>query len=129
MSQKLKDKVAVVTGGNSGIGWATARLFAAEGAKVAITGRNQTTIDRSLTEIGKDAIGFTSDVSNISTLDPFFKKVGEAFGKIDVLVVNAGVVSMAPIEAITEEVFDKVTGINYKGVLFSVQKALPYLND
>lgn len=129
MAQKLKDKVAVITGGNSGIGLATAKLFAAEGAKVAITGRNQSTIDSSLAAIGNNAIGFTSDVANIETLSPFFSKVDAAFGKIDILVVNAGVVSMAPLEAITEAEFDKVAGINYKGVLFTVQKALPYLQD
>jgi NAD(P)-dependent dehydrogenase (short-subunit alcohol dehydrogenase family) len=129
MSQKLANKVALVTGGNSGIGLATAKLFASEGAKVAITGRNQATIDSSVNEIGNSAIGLTSDVGNIKTLDPLFAKIGEVFGKIDVLVVNAGVVSMAPLQAITEEEFDRVSGINYKGVLFTVQKALPYLND
>ncbi|XZF12782.1 SDR family oxidoreductase [Chitinophagaceae bacterium MMS25-I14] len=129
MSQKLKGKVAVITGGNSGIGLATARLFATEGAQVAITGRNKATIESALKEIGSNAIGIAGDVSNIATLEPLFTQVHEAFGKIDVLVVNAGVVSLAPVDAITEEEFDKVSGVNYKGVLFTVQKALPYLND
>jgi NAD(P)-dependent dehydrogenase (short-subunit alcohol dehydrogenase family) len=129
MSQKLKDKVAVITGGNSGIGLATAKLFATEGAKIAITGRNQETIESSLKEIGNGALGFTSDVSKVQTLETLFAKINQGLGKIDVLVVNAGVVSLAPLEAVTEEEFDKVSDINYKGVLFTVQKALPYLND
>jgi len=129
MSQKLKNKVAVVTGGNSGIGLATAKLFAAEGAKVAITGRNSATIDEAVAAIGNGSIGVVSDVANVGSLESLFSRVNKGLGKIDVLVVNAGIVSMGPLESITEEEFDKVTGINYKGVLFTVQKALPYLND
>lgn len=126
---KLANKVAVVTGGNSGIGLATAKLFAGEGAKVAITGRNKATIETAVSEIGNGAIGIVSDVARIDTIDALYEKVGHDFGKIDVLVVNAGVVSLGALGNISEEEFDKVVGINYKGVLFSVQKALPYLND
>jgi len=126
---KLKDKVAVVTGGNSGIGLAAAKIFAAEGAKVAITGRNKVTIENATDEIGHQAIGIQSDVLDIASLEPAFEKVVKNFGKIDVLAVNAGVVSLSPLAGITEEEFDKVSGINYKGVLFTIQKALPYLND
>lgn len=129
MSQKLKDKVAVITGGNSGIGLATAKLFAQEGAKVAISGRNASTIGTAIAAIGHNAIGEVSDVSAISSIEPFYKKVDNAFGKIDVLIVNAGIVMMGPLETVTEEMFDQVSNINYKGVFFTVQKALPYLND
>jgi NAD(P)-dependent dehydrogenase (short-subunit alcohol dehydrogenase family) len=129
MSQKLKNKVAVITGGNSGIGLATAKLFAEEGAKVAISGRNAATIDAAVKEIGKSTLGMVSDVASISSLDQFFHKIEEVHGKIDVLVANAGIVSMAPLDAITETDFDKVIATNYKGVLFTVQRALPYLNS
>ncbi|MVM32327.1 SDR family oxidoreductase [Spirosoma sp. HMF4905] len=129
MSQKLAGKVAVVTGGNSGIGFATAKLFAKEGASVTITGRNETTIKRATAEIGEGALGFVSDVSDINSIEPVYKEVESTFGKIDVLVVNAGIVMISPLESFTEEMFDKVSDINYKGVFFTVQKALTYLND
>ncbi|WP_428331379.1 SDR family oxidoreductase [Mucilaginibacter sp.] len=129
MSFKLKNKVAVITGGNSGIGLGTAKLFAAEGAKVTITGRNAATIETAITEIGYDAIGIVSDVININSFEPLYERVKDTFGKIDVLVVNAGIVSLSPIEGVTEEMFDQVIDINYKGVFFTVQKALPYLNN
>ncbi len=129
MGQKLKDKVAVITGGSSGIGLATAKMFAGEGARVAITGRNAKTIDSSIKEIGNGAIGVVSDVVDIKSLEPAYEKVKHQFGKIDVLVVNAGIVQMGPVETVTEEMFDLVTDINYKGVFFTVQKALSYLND
>jgi len=129
MEQKLANKVAVVTGGNSGIGLATAKLFANNGAKVAITGRNAATIETAIAEIGDGTIGMVSDVADINSLTPVYEKVNSTFGKIDVLVVNAGVVSLSPLEAVTEEMFDQVNNINYKGVFFTVQKAMPYLNN
>jgi NAD(P)-dependent dehydrogenase (short-subunit alcohol dehydrogenase family) len=129
MSLKLNNKVAVVTGGNSGIGLATAKLFAQEGAKVTITGRNAETIETAVAEIGHNAIGVVSDVSDINSLEPVFQKVSTTFGKIDVLIVNAGIVYLSPLADVTEEMFDQVSNINYKGVFFTVQKALPYLND
>lgn len=127
--KKLENKVAVVTGGNSGIGLAAAKLYAQQGAKVAITGRNKVTLDSAIAEIGEGAIGFISDVSDVNSIAPAYKKVEEAFGKIDVLVVNAGIFAGAPFADFTEELFDQVSDINFKGAFFSVQKALPYLND
>ena len=129
MSVKLNNKVAVITGGNSGIGLATAKLFAAQGAKVAITGRNQTTIDFAVASIGNGAIGVTSDVSDLKNIDRQFAAINEKYGKIDVLVVNAGVFLASPIQDFTEEMFDQTSNINFKGVFFTVQRALPYLND
>jgi NAD(P)-dependent dehydrogenase (short-subunit alcohol dehydrogenase family) len=127
--KKLENKVAVITGGNSGIGLATAKLFANNGAKVLITGRNKTTIDSALAEIGNGAIGVISDITNTGNIDAGYKKVNEAFGKIDVLVLNAGMFLGAPLTDFTEEMFDQITNVLFKGVFFSVQKALPYLND
>jgi NAD(P)-dependent dehydrogenase (short-subunit alcohol dehydrogenase family) len=127
--KKLENKVAVVTGGNSGIGLATAKLFAEHGAKVAITGRNKETIDNAVFEIGNAAIGVVSDVSDIKNIDKTYGTVKDTFGKIDVLVVNAGVYISAPLADYTEEMFDQTSDINFKGVFFSIQKALPYLND
>ncbi|HEY4289894.1 MAG TPA: SDR family oxidoreductase [Puia sp.] len=129
MSQKLKNKVAVITGGNSGIGLGTAKLFAQEGAKVVITGRTQSTIDSAVKEIGNGAFGVVSNVGEVSSFQPLYEKVVSTFGKIDILIVNAGIMVMAPMEHITEEMFDSIVDVNYKGVFFSVQKALPYLND
>lgn len=126
--KKLNNKVAVITGGNSGMGLATAKLFAAEGAKVAITGRNQKTIDSAVVQIGNNAIGLVSDVSDINNLTTQYEKINDAFGKIDVLVINAGINFPAPLQDITEEMFDQIANVNFKGVFYSVQKALPYLN-
>jgi NAD(P)-dependent dehydrogenase (short-subunit alcohol dehydrogenase family) len=127
--QKLQDKVAVVTGGSSGIGLGIAKRFAREGAKVAITGRNQHTIDNALKEIGSNAIGIQGDVSNLNDLSRIYQTVSEKLGKVDALVVNAGVYILGPLASFTEEQFDKVSDINFKGAFFSVQKALPVLND
>jgi NAD(P)-dependent dehydrogenase (short-subunit alcohol dehydrogenase family) len=127
--KKLENKVAVVTGGNSGIGLAAAKLFAQHGAKVAITGRNETTVDAAINSIGHESIGLVSDVADINNIDAAYKKVADAFGKIDVLVVNAGVAIFVPLADFTEEMFDTTSNINFKGAFFSVQRALPYLND
>ncbi|MDN5284878.1 MAG: family oxidoreductase [Mucilaginibacter sp.] len=129
MSQKLENKVAVITGGNSGIGFATAKLFANEGAKVTITGRNATTIDTAVAEIGHNAIGVISDVADVNSFEPLYEQVKNTFGKIDILIVNAGILIVSPLENFTEDMFDQISNINYKGVFFTVQKALPYLND
>ena len=129
MSGKLENKVAVITGGNSGIGLGTAKLFANEGAKVVITGRNAATIETAIAEIGHGALGIVSNVADVKSFEPLYEEVNCAFGKIDVLVVNAGVILMAPLADFTEEMFDQISNINYKGVFFTVQKALPYLND
>ncbi len=130
MSQKLNNKVAVITGGNSGMGLAAAKLFAGQGAKVAITGRNQSTIDSAVAEIGHGAIGLAGDAANIDALDGSYKKITASFGsKIDILIVNAGVFLGAPLADYTEEQFDQTSDINFKGAFFAVQRALPYLND
>lgn len=127
--KKLENKVAVITGGNSGIGLSTALLFAEQGAKVVITGRNEASINEAVLKIGHDAIGVVSDVSSLANIDKLYQVVDEKFGKIDVLVINAGVVSFIPAKDITEEDFDNTNDVNFKGVFFSVQRALPYLND
>ena len=127
--KKLDNKVAVVTGGNSGIGLATARLFAQHGAKVLITGRNEQTIKDAVAGIGNGAKGIAADVAELKNIDTVYHKVNSDFGKIDVLVLNAGVFNGAPLADYTEEMFDHVVGVNLKGVFFSVQKALPFLND
>lgn len=127
--QKLKDKVAVITGGGSGIGLATAKRFVAEGAKVVITGRSQKTLDEALKELGTSGIAIQGDSSNLNDLERIYKEVENQLGKVDTLVVNAGVYIMAPLADFTEEMFDNVSDINFKGAFFSVQKALPVLND
>jgi len=127
--KKLENKVAVITGGNSGIGLSTAILFAEQGAKIAVTGRNQESLNSAVELIGNDAIGIVSDVSNLKDIEKSYEEVSSKFGKIDVLIVNAGVFLAAPLADFTEEQFDQTSDINFKGAFFSVQKALPYLND
>ncbi|PSL26974.1 glucose 1-dehydrogenase [Chitinophaga ginsengisoli] len=130
---RLKDKVAVVTGGNSGIGFGIAEAFSNEGAKGAITGRNQKTIDASVQQLGKNFIGLKGDVTNMDDLENVFKTTFEKFGRIDTVVVNAGgVVDGTQMDTITrtgEEGYDQYMDLNLKSVYFTVQKALPYLND
>jgi NAD(P)-dependent dehydrogenase (short-subunit alcohol dehydrogenase family) len=125
---KLKNKIAVITGGNSGIGLATAKLFKEEGATVIINARNNQRLEETKAQYSDyfDEI-YTADVSKIDELERFFNTIGEKHGKIDILYLNAGVAYFMPIEDITEETFDTQFGINVKGVLFGVQKALPYL--
>lgn len=129
MSEKLKNKVAVVTGGSSGIGLSIAKRFATEGAKVAITGRNQSVIDKAIAEIGPNGLGIQGDVSNLNDLTRIYQTVQDHFGKVDALIVNAGVYILGPLADFTEDQFDKVSDINFKGAFFSVQKALPVLKD
>jgi len=129
MTQKLAGKVAVITGGNGGIGFAAAQLFAAEGAYVFITGRRQGELDAAVKQIGKNVTGVQGDVSNLADLDQLYAMVKQRKGRIDILFANAGVAEFAPLGAITEEHFDKTFNINVKGLLFTVQKALPLFQD
>jgi len=126
---KLEGKVAVITGGNSGIGLATAKEFKEQGARVVITGRDQKTLDEAKREIGGEVLAVRSDTSSLTDIDKLFNVVKEKFGKIDVLFVNAGVGKFAPVEAVTEEVFDSIMNINFKGAYFTIQRALPLLSD
>ena len=126
---KLKGKIAVVTGGSTGIGLATAQRFAAEGAYVFVTGRRQKELDAAVKQIGDNAAGVQGDVTNLSDLDRLYATVKQQKGRIDVLFANAGVGEFAPLGAITEEHFDRTFNTNVKGVLFTVQKALPLLTD
>jgi NAD(P)-dependent dehydrogenase (short-subunit alcohol dehydrogenase family) len=126
---RLAGKIAVVTGGNSGIGFATAKRFVAEGAKVAITGRNQRTLDDASRQLGASAVGIRGDVSDVKQLVDIYKTVEAKLGKVDVLVVNAGVYVIGSLAEFTEEMFDRVSDTNFKGAFFSVQKALPVLKD
>lgn len=129
MSNRLQGKVAIVTGGTTGIGLATGKRFAAEGARVFITGRRQAELDAAVKEIGERATGVRSDVSNLADLDRLFEVVKQQGAPIDVLFANAGGGEFAPLGAITEEHFDKTFATNVKGMLFTVQKALPLLRD
>ncbi len=127
MSQKLLEKVALVTGGTSGIGLATAKRFVAEGAYVFITGRRQAELDAAVKAIGKNVTGVQSDVSVLADLDRLYTRIGQEKGRLDIIFANAGGGGLAPLGAITEEDFDKTFNTNVKGLLFTVQKALPLL--
>jgi NAD(P)-dependent dehydrogenase (short-subunit alcohol dehydrogenase family) len=124
---RLEGKIAVVTGANSGIGLASAKRFAAEGAQVVITGRRQPELDAAVKLIGGDVLAVQGDVANLNDLDRLFETVKAAKGKIDVLLANAGVGAMEPLGHITEEAFDRVFSVNVRGTLFTVQKALPLM--
>jgi len=129
MPKKLEGKIAVITGGNSGIGLATAQRFAAEGARVFITGRRQAELDRAVKDIGPAAMGVQSDVSNLADLDRLYETVKREAGRVDVLFANAGSGDQAALGSITEASFDNTFDTNVKGVLFTVQKALPLFPD
>ncbi|WP_343694158.1 SDR family oxidoreductase [Flavobacterium sp.] len=130
---KLKNKIAVITGGNSGIGFGIAEAFKNEGASGAITGRNKTTLNDAVNALESNFIGITGDVTNHDDLENIFKKTSDKFGNIDVLVVNAGGVvdglPLADISNVTEEGYDRYMDLNLKSAYFTVKKALPYLND
>jgi NAD(P)-dependent dehydrogenase (short-subunit alcohol dehydrogenase family) len=127
--EKLKGKVAVITGGSSGIGLATVKRFVEEGAYVFITGRRQAELDAAVREIGANVAGVQGDVANLADLDRLYATVGRQKGRMDVLFANAGVVEFVPLGSITEEHFDRLFNINVRGVLFTVQKALPLFTD
>lgn len=127
--KRFEGKVALVTGGNSGIGLSTAKRFYDEGAKVVITGRNQKTLDEAVKAIGKDVVAIKADVSKVAELDKVYTTVAEKFGKIDILFANAGVAKFLPVPAADEAHYDEQFDINTKGAYFTAQKALPYLSD
>jgi NAD(P)-dependent dehydrogenase (short-subunit alcohol dehydrogenase family) len=133
ITKRLDGKIAVITGGNSGIGLATAQRFVDEGAYVFITGRRQNEVDAAVKQIGKNndnnVTGVQGDVSNLADLDRLYATVKEQKGHIDILFANAGIIELAPLGSITESHFDKIFNINVKGLLFTVQKALPLFQD
>jgi NAD(P)-dependent dehydrogenase (short-subunit alcohol dehydrogenase family) len=127
--KRFEGKVAVITGGNSGIGLATAKRFSDEGAKVAISGRSQKTLDEAVKSIGNGILAVKSDVAKLADLDRFYSAVVQSFGKIDVLFVNAGVAKFVPVQSADEAHYDEIFDINVKGAYYTIQKALPYFND
>ena len=126
-TNKLAGKIALVTGGTSGIGLATAKRFVSEGAHVFITGRRQPELDAAVKQIGSNVTGIRSDVSNLADLDRVYAEIKSAKGRIDVLFANAGGGSLAPLGQITEAHFDQTFNTNVRGLLFTVQKALPLM--
>jgi len=126
---KLEGKIALVTGGNSGIGLAAAKRFVTEGAYVFITGRREPELAAAVKEIGRNVTGIRGDVSNLGDLDRLFAQIEREKGKLDVVFANAGVAKTAPFGTITEEFYESIFNVNVKGLLFTVQKALPLLPD
>ncbi len=126
---KLSGKTALITGGNSGIGLATAKRFVAEGAFVYITGRRRANLDEAVKEIGSNVVGIQGDVANLSDLDRLVEQIKREKGSLDILFANAGLGELAPLGSYTEEHFDKTFNTNVKGLVFTVQKALPLLSD
>jgi NAD(P)-dependent dehydrogenase (short-subunit alcohol dehydrogenase family) len=126
---KLSGKIALITGGNSGIGLATAKLFVSEGAYVFITGRSQPKLDSALKEIGSNVTAVQGDIANLKDLDRLFEQIKKEKGRLDIVFANAGIFQYAALEAIDEEFFDSIFNSNVKGLLFTVQKALPLLPD
>jgi NAD(P)-dependent dehydrogenase (short-subunit alcohol dehydrogenase family) len=129
MTRKLEGKVAVITGGSAGIGLATAKRFAEEGAFVFITGRRQAELDAAVKEIGPNAVAVGADAASTADLKRLFDTVKAAKGRIDVLYANAGIYEFTPFGTITEDAYDKMFDINVKGVLFTVQQAVPLMPD
>jgi NAD(P)-dependent dehydrogenase (short-subunit alcohol dehydrogenase family) len=127
-AQRFQGKVAVVTGGNSGIGLGVAKAYAREGAQVAITGRNEKTLEAAAKEIGDGTLAIQSDAGKVAEIETAMKKIKERFGRIDAMFVNAGVAKLIPFDEVTEEFFDETVNINMKGVFFTVQKAIPLMS-
>jgi NAD(P)-dependent dehydrogenase (short-subunit alcohol dehydrogenase family) len=127
--KRLQGKVAVVTGGNSGIGLASAKRLLEEGAKVVIAGRSQKTLDDAAKALGSGVLAIQADVSKLEDIDKIYAAVTKTFGKIDILFVNAGVAKFAPFAETTESLFDENFSTNVKGAYFTIQKAIPHLND
>jgi NAD(P)-dependent dehydrogenase (short-subunit alcohol dehydrogenase family) len=129
MMSRFHEKTVVITGGSSGIGLAAARQFAAEGARLVVTGRNDAALQAAADSIGKKALGIKADVTNPSDLDKLFSTIKEQVGRIDVLFVNAGVAKVASVADTTEALFDEISDTNFKGAYFTAQKSLLLLND
>jgi NAD(P)-dependent dehydrogenase (short-subunit alcohol dehydrogenase family) len=129
MNKQLDGKVALVTGGSTGIGLGAAKELAAQGARLFITGRRQAELDAAVAEIGPSATGIRADASVLSDLDLVYAQISKSAGRLDILFANAGGGDMLPLGAVTEEHFDRIFGTNVRGVLFSVQKALPLLTS
>ena len=127
--KRLDGKVAVVTGGNSGIGLAAAKRLQEEGARVAISGRNRKTLDEAVNTIGNGVVAIQADVSRLEDLDRLYKEVEQKLGKIDVLFVNAGIAKFAPLAETSEALYNEQFDTNIKGAYFTIQKALPLLNE
>jgi NAD(P)-dependent dehydrogenase (short-subunit alcohol dehydrogenase family) len=127
--KRLEGKVAVITGGNSGIGLASAKRLLEEGARVVIAGRSQKTLDEAAKTLGKDVLAIQADVSKLEDIDKIYAAVAKKFGKIDVLFVNAGVAKFSPFSQTTEALYDENFSTNVKGAYFTIQKAIPHLND
>ena len=125
---KLNDKVAVITGGTTGIGFATARRFVDEGARVIFTGRTQSSLDAAQAELGERALGVRGDVAKLADLDRLYATVRQRFGRVDTLFANAGVARFAPAELVDEAFFDSLFDVNVKGLFFTVTKALPLMS-
>jgi NAD(P)-dependent dehydrogenase (short-subunit alcohol dehydrogenase family) len=126
---KLRNKVCVITGGNSGIGLAIAKEFAREGAAVVIFGRNQKTLDEAIQAIGNSAMAVRGDVKSLKDIDRLYEIATQRFGKLDVVVANAGIAKFSPIDHYNEDLFDEVCDTNLKGAFFTVQKAIPHLRE
>ena len=129
MDNKLQDRVAVITGGNSGIGLATANEFKSQGAKIVLFGRDARTLDKAAGALGGETLTIVGDVRKLPDLERLFDKTGERFGQVDVLVANAGIAKFAPIDSLPEELFDELSDVLFKGAFFTVQKALPHMRD
>jgi NAD(P)-dependent dehydrogenase (short-subunit alcohol dehydrogenase family) len=129
MANRLANKTALITGGNSGIGLATAKLFVAEGAKVTITGRNKETLAAAAKELGPNAFAVAADVNDVAATEAAVKQAAEKFGKLDIVFANAGIPGNTPVGKTTLEAFEQVIRTNLTSVFFTVQAALPYLND
>jgi NAD(P)-dependent dehydrogenase (short-subunit alcohol dehydrogenase family) len=126
---KLEGKLALITGGNSGIGFATAKQFVNEGAYVFITGRREPQLSAAVKEIGRNVTGIPGDVANLGDLDRLFAQIKREKGKLDIVFANAGITPQTPLGSITEEDYDSLFNVNVKGLLFTVQKALPIMLD
>jgi NAD(P)-dependent dehydrogenase (short-subunit alcohol dehydrogenase family) len=129
MSKKLEGKIALITGGSAGIGLATAKQFVEEGAYVYITGRRQPELDAAVASIGSNITAIEGDVAKLADLDRIYAQIGKEKGHLDIVFANAGLGDLAPLGSITEEHFDTTFNVNVKGVVFTVQKALPLMTD